>query len=29
VEYGIAYYQLTDSPFGHYWVIITAEPGQK
>lgn len=29
VEYGIAHYEAADRPFIHYWVIITAEPGQQ
>lgn len=28
VEYGIAYYEAPITQFVHYWVIITAEPGQ-
>ena len=26
-EFGIGYFADLTSPFGHYWVIITAQPG--
>ena len=28
IEFGIAYLQVPESKFGHYWVVVTAERGQ-
>ncbi|MCB0211147.1 MAG: CAP domain-containing protein [Anaerolineae bacterium] len=27
IEYGVGYVYDADSPYGHYWVVITAKPG--
>lgn len=27
-EYGIAYYEAPTAPFEHFWVVITAQPGE-
>ena len=27
VDYGVGYVYKADSPYGHYWVVITAQPG--
>jgi uncharacterized protein YkwD len=27
-DYGIAYYEAPTAPFGHFWVVITAQPGK-
>lgn len=28
-EYGIAYYEAPSAPFEHFWVVITAQPGEE